>query len=784
MTSKKQKILIQEIQRRSELQQEYLGTDKPVNRVKPLVSVGVVTYQHADFIRECLDGILMQETTFPFEVLVGEDESTDGTREICIEYAECHPDRIRLFLRDRRLSHLQYGNRDLPLNCLWTRQSARGKYIAPCEGDDYWTDPAKLETQVNLLETRPEFPLCFHPVWWLDQETGKMTKTYYGAPGVKSVYSLDDLLEYSNFIPTASVMYRNDLFGDFPDWWFRSPVGDFPLHVLNLCHSKSEVFGMIDQVMAVYRRHSGGVHGGKTVVQNRARLVTVYRLLGEHLNLRNRPAWKRGISRRYIELCAAHGAQRKLCSSIRAAFLSMWSAPTGFRREAMREVASLLAAFDHRPLRFAKRAISKLRRKGIVGFCAAVVRRVNRAVFRWNGAGPPSIDKRLVSQQKRIGKSLRNGEMPDRIRRSLDFTESLADETPYHYRYSYGHEERLLYASTYAAMLRHLLSGPTSVSVRHRTDWADYINQFQCDDGLYRDSLLQNEIAETEDWWGWRHLTAHVVTALTGLGHKPARQFRFLQPLFEHGAAKRWLAELPWRDRPDFVSNTVMNFGVLLQYERDFFGNVPAGQAMEEVFEYLDESQDGDTGLWGNLPARSPRELSVAVQTAYHLWNLYFYDRRPIRYIERAIDSCLATQNCLGGFGVRPNSSACEDIDSIDPLCRFAALTDYRRGDIHRALEKALRWILVNQMEDGGFVFRRFERFAYGHELMTTDAEESNLFATWFRSLAIAYVANVVDIPALPADGFHWAQCPGYQFWHQAPSRAEDIQGPPSEVSN
>jgi len=132
-----------EIERRFKLQTEYLGESKPVNKITPLVSVSVATYQHAPYIRECLDSILNQETNFPFEIIIGEDESVDGTREICIEYAEKFPDKIRLFLRDREISHLKDENGKLikRLNGIFTfgLMSSRGKYIALCEGDDYWT---------------------------------------------------------------------------------------------------------------------------------------------------------------------------------------------------------------------------------------------------------------------------------------------------------------------------------------------------------------------------------------------------------------------------------------------------------------------------------------------------------------------------------------------------------------------------------------------------------------------------------------------------------------------
>jgi len=133
--------------------------------------------------------------------------------------------------------------------------------------------------------------------------------------------------------------------------------------------------------------------------------------------------------------------------------------------------------------------------------------------------------------------------------------------------------------------------------------------------------------------------------------------------------------------------------------------------------------------LWGPSPVNK-RSLSIAVQTAYHIWFLYFYDETQIQCIERCIDSCLATQNKVGSFGVKLNSNASEDIDSIDPLVRFYFLTDYRYNGIKKALIKAYKWVLVNMNEDRGFVFRRGEPLIYGHKLLSSKANESAMFPT------------------------------------------------------
>ncbi len=143
------------------LQEEYLGNEKPINKVNPLVSVRVATYQHAPFIANCLDSILSQKTDFPFEIVVGEDESSDGTREICKKYAEKYPDKIRLFLRDRNLSqYYENGKVVARFNSRWNTMSCRGKYIAICEGDDYWAYEKKLQKQADFLENNPNFSFC------------------------------------------------------------------------------------------------------------------------------------------------------------------------------------------------------------------------------------------------------------------------------------------------------------------------------------------------------------------------------------------------------------------------------------------------------------------------------------------------------------------------------------------------------------------------------------------------------------------------------------------------
>lgn len=224
-----------------------------------LVSVSVVTYQHVSYIKECLDSILMQQTDFPFEILLGEDESTDGTREVCIEYANKHPDKIRLFLRSRADVIYINGNPTGRYNFLENLKAAHGKYIAICEGDDYWTDPNKLQKQVDFLEANEDYAICYHRVYELpdgkDPELSNLNTSLQ-----EETYTIEDLAK-GNFIHTPSVVFRNGLIKEYPEWLNKSPVGDYVLHMLNAKHGKIKY---LPEAMAIYRRHANGVWSGKS----------------------------------------------------------------------------------------------------------------------------------------------------------------------------------------------------------------------------------------------------------------------------------------------------------------------------------------------------------------------------------------------------------------------------------------------------------------------------------------------------------------------------------------
>ncbi|WP_346856192.1 glycosyltransferase family 2 protein [uncultured Draconibacterium sp.] len=238
----------------------------------PVVSVIVQTYQHVDYISACLDGITMQKTDFSYEILLGEDESIDGTREICLQYAKKYPDKIRLFLHSRS-NVLEFDEKPTGrFNLLWNLKYSRGKYIAICEGDDYWIDPYKLQKQVNFMEANPSYSICFHPVKiWLEEEQ-KLVDDYITKEVNETTYINDLIL--GNYIHTPSVMYRNNLFDYSSLLKNKSRVADYFLHMMNAQYGKIK---KLPQIMAVYRVHRGGIWSFEN---ERLRILTRIQLLG------------------------------------------------------------------------------------------------------------------------------------------------------------------------------------------------------------------------------------------------------------------------------------------------------------------------------------------------------------------------------------------------------------------------------------------------------------------------------------------------------------------------
>jgi len=262
------------------------------------VSVCIQTYNHEPFIAQALDTVLMQETDFDYEIILGEDESEDGTREICIEYARRYPDRIRLFLRSRKDVIYIDGGPTGRFNFTENLKAARGDYIALLDGDDYWTNPHKLQKQVEFLEAHPECAICFHIA--SNYENGVHTQ-----PQVlhrRSISTVEELLG-ANYMQTSSVMFRNGLVSEFPDWYFRMSLGDWPLFLLLAEHGK---IGYLDEVMGVYRVQPGGAWSSRNNLDKQLVMVDSYNCLTEYFGQRYSRAINLGLSRDHVILSSIY----------------------------------------------------------------------------------------------------------------------------------------------------------------------------------------------------------------------------------------------------------------------------------------------------------------------------------------------------------------------------------------------------------------------------------------------------------------------------------------------
>jgi glycosyltransferase involved in cell wall biosynthesis len=218
----------------------------------PLVSVCVVTYQHKSYIKKCLDGILSQQTDFKFEIILGEDESDDGTREICKEYSKKHPEIIRLFLRSRNdvifLDDKPTGRSNYTQNL----KVAKGKFIAICDGDDYWTDPLKLQKQISFLNENPDHTICFTSTSILKKD-GKIYKRDSYKKQASTNFSN---IVLDNYIPSSTAVFKNIFLNyDLPTWFYQVYVADWALYLI-LVRDGGKI-GFLNFDSTVYREGIG-----------------------------------------------------------------------------------------------------------------------------------------------------------------------------------------------------------------------------------------------------------------------------------------------------------------------------------------------------------------------------------------------------------------------------------------------------------------------------------------------------------------------------------------------
>lgn len=209
-----------------------------------MVDVLMMTYNHEKFIAQAIEGVLMQQTNFAVRLLIGEDFSSDSTLEICKKYQAKHPDKIQLISRPHNVGPCK--------NFIELYNLCTAPYIALCEGDDYWTNPTKLQRQVDVLEQEQDCVICFHSAQVLSQD-GVFTVSN---PKQEKYTDIHNLIN-GWYINTATYVFRNNRKISFPEMFFKVKATDLLFHIL-IAENGGKIY-FIDEPMAVYRRHAGGV---------------------------------------------------------------------------------------------------------------------------------------------------------------------------------------------------------------------------------------------------------------------------------------------------------------------------------------------------------------------------------------------------------------------------------------------------------------------------------------------------------------------------------------------
>lgn len=216
-----------------------------------MLSVCCVTYNHENYIAQAIEGFLMQRTAFKYEIIIGEDCSTDGTRQIVEEYALKHPDKIKLIT-----SEFNVGAHKNEFRVI---QEIKGKYIALCDGDDYWTDPLKLQKQVDFLEKNHDYIMCCH----YSKRIRENNEIYYMNLNPKPiVYTFEDILFDNDFETVLlSVVVRNtpDVINMYKsDWYYKINAPDRFLKLQATFTSGKKIY-VLPEIMSCYRKHAGGI---------------------------------------------------------------------------------------------------------------------------------------------------------------------------------------------------------------------------------------------------------------------------------------------------------------------------------------------------------------------------------------------------------------------------------------------------------------------------------------------------------------------------------------------
>ncbi|MGC1106978.1 MAG: glycosyltransferase [Candidatus Acidiferrales bacterium] len=293
------------------------------------LSVMMITYNHGRYLPEALDSALSQRVNFDYEIVVGEDCSTDGTREILMDYSRKYPGRIVTLLQDQNVGTMR--------NFEATLASCKGEYVAFLEGDDSWLSANKLQSQVDFLDANPNYAICCARARILNETSQSAPAIYPECPA--GTYSIENLLG-GNLIATCTAVCRGRAIGVMPRWFHELKMGDWPLFAIAATSGKIH---LIDEVLALYRVHPGGIWSALKEIERQKAIIEMLKAVDKHLGYQYAKIVRRTIAGCYCAMANISKEENKRATTAKYLLACVWN--RGWVLEGRRRMMASLAAY-------------------------------------------------------------------------------------------------------------------------------------------------------------------------------------------------------------------------------------------------------------------------------------------------------------------------------------------------------------------------------------------------------------------------------------------------------
>jgi glycosyltransferase involved in cell wall biosynthesis len=271
------------------------------------LSVAITTYNQEQYIGQAIESVLAQNVNFAYEIVIGEDCSTDGTRDVVTSFHGRYPERIKLLLRDQNVGAMR--------NFAETIEACQSEYLALLDGDDYWIATDKLQKQINFLDAHPECAICCGRVRALYhagmQDLDVRPDVFPQLPA--GPYTIEDILKANFLLPCTAVLKRKYI-SQFPKWFFEMKVGDWPLCTMVARYGTIE---LMDEIMAAYRIHPGGVWSSMPQAIRAEQRLQVLRALDKELRYEYRNAIREAVASVYRGLACDSRSRGKRIETAR-----------------------------------------------------------------------------------------------------------------------------------------------------------------------------------------------------------------------------------------------------------------------------------------------------------------------------------------------------------------------------------------------------------------------------------------------------------------------------------